>query len=71
MRLLKGSYYRVRLSKAYGGKWAVAEYVGNDEWFLCGNECEVSTREKEEGLRLGHGTLDRVGSAVRLPKGRA
>jgi hypothetical protein len=43
-----------------GGKWAVAEYVGNDEWFLCGNECEVSTRE-----------LDRVGSAVRLPKGRA
>jgi hypothetical protein len=60
MRLLKGSYYRVRLSKAYGGKWAVAEYVGNDEWFLCGNECEVSTRE-----------LDRVGSAVRLPKGRA
>jgi len=56
----KGQYYRVKLAKHMGGKWTVAEYLGNGEWFLCGNECEVSTRE-----------LDRVGSAVRLPKGRA
>jgi hypothetical protein len=53
----KGQYYRVKLAKHMGGKWTVAEYLGNGEWFLCGNECEVGTRE-----------LARVGSAVRLPR---
>jgi hypothetical protein len=53
----KGEYYRVKTGKHLGGNWTVAEYLGNDEWYLCGNECEIGNKE-----------LVKVGTAIRLPK---
>ena len=53
----KGEYYRVKTRKPLGGGWTVAEYLGEEYWFLCGNEEAIVTEE-----------IEKIGTIVRLPK---